>query len=224
MKITGKVKIKENVSDYTIGRVVDTAVGFMFEKTSDDEIRYTPYLMNMGLRAGIILYLIDGIEVEEDEWPEDIYEKDEVIKSLVDDYIVDGNDINYIRANVYDVLEFKKNITIHLSEDIRTALTKSLEKEQKLTDAMTKFVEQQNKILEHNAKNAELSDEITSKMTADEIVELNRKIISGDFVNIIDSVADAYTKKLTSEDKTANDDKVADDDKIVSINKKDSDA
>ena len=64
MKITGKVKLKDNITSVDISNVIDTIVQFVFYMDDNGNAVYTPYFMNDGLKVGILLSLVEGLEFD----------------------------------------------------------------------------------------------------------------------------------------------------------------
>lgn len=199
MQITGKVQIKEDITQYDIGNIVDDAVEFIIHKDENDNIQYRPYYLDEGLRFGIIVYLLEGIKLDENETALDVYENDPEIAKIVDSYLNDGAEIFDIKDYIYDIVEFRKSEYVHTSSELKAELKKVFAKEQALNDILVDLATKQNKLLNQQIEENERNEEIMSKLTSDELAELNKKIASGDYD--LDKMANIVVERYLAADK-----------------------
>lgn len=189
MKITGEVKIKDNITIYDLEKVIDTIVPFVIRK--ENEIEYTPHYKDIGFKVGVIKHLVNGVEFEEDDNILDYITTKELVEILT---LFDENyesEKSYILTNAEDIIEYKKQVYLQPDySDIKDRLLKSIEQEQTLNELSIKYAENQNKLLLQQIKANEYNERVISNMTAEEVAELNKKLASGEFdVNKVAEIA-----------------------------------
>ena len=223
MNIIGEVKIKENITIYDLANVIETVVSFIIRK-ENGEIKYRPYYKELALNIAIIQYLIDGIEIEKDDDTDSILsginEHYEILEAL--NYFVQSSDhYIFIMDNVKDIVEQKKQeYSAPDFSDIKERLLKSIEQEQMLNNLNIKLAKKQNTILSQQTKANEYQMQVMESMTPEEVAELNKKLVSGEFN--VDKVAEKTVQKyLDSEIHKKNEKEVIDAQaqKITELNK-----
>ena len=196
MNIIGEVKIKENITIYDLANVIETVVSFIIRK-ENGEIKYRPYYKELALNIAIIQYLIDGIEIEKDDDTDSILsginEHYQILEAL--NYFVQSSDhYNFIMDNVKDIVEQKKQeYSAPDFSDIKERLLKSIEQEQMLNNLNIKLAKKQNTILSQQTKANEYQMKVMESMTPEEVAELNKKLVSGEFN--VDKVAEMTVQK-----------------------------
>lgn len=200
MKVTGTVKIKENISTIDLGDVVELVVQYMIRKDNSGNIRYTPYFKDAGMTVGIARYLIDGIEFDENDNVLEIVESDEELNMIVETFKYTKEHSHYkrymsfIHKNVTDIVEFEKQRMIHDYSDIKAKLIKTLNQEQELNKLSIKLAKNQNKLIQQQIKQNEYNEKVMEHTTPEEAAELNRMLLDGkfDINNIMEMAMDKY--------------------------------
>ena len=196
MNSIGEVKIKENITIYDLANVIETVVSFIIRK-ENGEIKYRPYYKELALNIAIIQYLIDGIEIEKDDDTDSILsginEHYQILEAL--NYFVQSSDhYNFIMDNVKDIVEQKKQeYSAPDFSDIKERLLKSIEQEQMLNNLNIKLAKKQNTVLSQQSKANEYQMKVMESMTPEEVAELNKKLVSGEFN--VDKVAEMTVQK-----------------------------
>lgn len=114
MKITGTLKIKENITTVDLGDVIELVVAYMIRKNDNGGIRYTPYFKDAGMTVGIARYLLDGIEFEKNDNVLDVVEKNTEISALIENFkhtkenVEHKRCMSFIHKHVADIVEFEK--------------------------------------------------------------------------------------------------------------------
>ena len=194
MKITGKVKLKDNITSVDISNVIDTIVQFVFYMDDNGNAVYTPYFMNDGLKVGILLSLVEGLEFDGTENVSEIIQNDKIISKIVEDYINEGTEIPFIMDNSYDIIDFRKNEYLHKDDDLKKALQTALAKETLLNEALLQVAQKQGNVLDQQIKANAKQEEIISQLSDDELVSLQKKIANGDFEmkDVAGAIVDRY--------------------------------
>ena len=194
MKIEKSVRIKKDITIYDLANVIETIVPFIIRK-DEDGITYTPYYKELGMNVGIAKYLIEGIEFEEDDDILDEISNNKKLSELIAQFsTINPKDYSFIMNNVTDIVEQKKQeYSAPDFSDIKERLLKSIEQEQMLNNLNIKLAKKQNTILSQQAKVNEYQMKVMESMTPEEVAELNKKLVSGEFN--VDKVAEMTVQK-----------------------------
>ena len=194
MKIEKNVRIKKDITIYDLANVIETIVPFIIRR-DEDGITYTPYYEELGTHVGIAKYLIEGIEFEEDDDILDEISNNKKISELIAQFsTINPKDYSFIMNNVTDIVEQKKQeYSTPDFSDIKERLLKSIEQEQMLNNLNIKLAKKQNTILSQQAKANEYQMKVMESMTPEEVAELNKKLVSGEFN--VDKVAEMTVQK-----------------------------
>ena len=194
MKIEKNVRIKKDITIYDLANVIETIVPFIIRR-DEDGITYTPYYEELGTHVGIAKYLIEGIEFEEDDDILDEISNNKKLSELIAQFsTINPKDYSFIMNNVTDIVEQKKQeYSTPDFSDIKERLLKSIEQEQILNNLNIKLAKKQNTILSQQAKANEYQMKVMESMTPEEVAELNKKLVSGEFN--VDKVAEMTIQK-----------------------------
>ena len=194
MKIEKNVRIKKDITIYDLANVIETIVPFIIRR-DEDGITYTPYYEELGTHVGIAKYLIEGIEFEEDDDILDEISNNKKLSELIAQFsTINPKDYSFIMNNVTDIVEQKKQeYSTPDFSDIKERLLKSIEQEQMLNNLNIKLAKKQNTILSQQAKANEYQMKVMESMTPEEVAELNKKLVSGEFN--VDKVAEMTVQK-----------------------------
>ena len=194
MKIEKNVRIKKDITIYDLANVIETIVPFIIRR-DEDGITYTPYYEELGMSVGIVKYLIEGIEFEKDDDILDEISNNKKLSELIAQFsTINPKDYSFIMNNVTDIVEQKKQeYSAPDFSDIKERLLKSIEQEQMLNNLNIKLAKKQNTILSHQEKANEYQMKVMESMTPEEVAELNKKLVSGEFN--VDKVAEMTVQK-----------------------------
>ena len=194
MKIEKNVRIKKDITIYDLANVIETIVPFIIRK-DEDGITYTPYYEELGMNVGIAKYLIEGIEFEEDDDILDEISNNKKLSELIAQFsTINPKDYSFIMNNVADIVDQKKQeYSAPDFSDIKERLLKSIEQEQMLNNLNIKLAKKQNTVLSQQAKANEYQMKVMESMTPEEVAELNKKLVSGEFN--VDKVAEMTVQK-----------------------------
>ena len=194
MKIEKNVRIKKDISIYDLANVIETIIPFIIRK-DEDGITYTPYYRELGMNIGIAQYLIEGIEFESDDDILDEISNNKKLSELIAQFsTINPKDYSFIMNNVADIVEQKKQeYSAPDFSDIKERLLKAIEQEQMLNNLNIKLAKKQNTILSQQAKANEYQMKVMESMTPEEVAELNKKLVSGEFN--VDKVAEMTVQK-----------------------------
>lgn len=203
MNIIGEVKIKDSITNFDLANVVETAVSFIIRKDENGEVKYTPYYREYGLIVGIVKYLVEGIESEDDDDLLDVYKDNPVIHLTVNDFVNNNEHMVFIAENVADIVEFEKQKYLNDFADIKERLLKSIAQEQALNDLNIKLAKKQNTLLSQQLKANEFNAKVMEQMKPEEIAEMNKKFASGeyDMNKIAEVVTDKYINTALHKEK-----------------------
>ena len=194
MKIEKNVRIKKDITIYDLANVIETIVPFIIRK-DEDGITYTPYYEELGMNIGIAKYLIEGIEFEKgDDILDEILNNKKLSELIAQFSTINPKDYSFIMNNVADIVDQKKQeYSAPDFSDIKERLLKSIEQEQILNNLNIKLAKKQNTILSQQAKVNEYQMKVMESMTPEEVAELNKKLVSGEFN--VDKVAEMTVQK-----------------------------
>ena len=194
MKIEKNVRIKKDITIYDLANVIETIVPFIIRK-DEDGITYTPYYKELGMNVGIAKYLIEGTEFEEDDDILDEISNNKKLSELIAQFsTINPKDYSFIMNNVTDIVEQKKQeYSAPDFSDIKERLLKSIEQEQMLNNLNIKLAKKQNTVLSQQEKANEYQMKVMESMTPEEVAELNKKLVSGEFN--VDKVAEMTVQK-----------------------------
>ena len=194
MKIEKNVRIKKDITIYDLANVIETIVPFIIRR-DEDGITYTPYYEELGMHVGIAKYLIEGIEFEKGDDILDEISNNKKLSELIAQFsTINPKDYSFIMNNVADIVDQKKQeYSAPDFSDIKERLLKSIEQEQILNNLNIKLAKKQNTILSQQAKVNEYQMKVMESMTPEEVAELNKKLVSGEFN--VDKVAEMTVQK-----------------------------
>lgn len=196
MKVNENVKIKENIKRYETANAVEAAADMIINMDENGVIRYEPYYTDFAIFYSVVLYLMDGVEFEDDDNYETI-QSDEKVNAIVKKYLNSDEGVDF-RTDVDDVVRYRQRIylsdrDIHLREASQKVLSASAE----LNEALKRVTETNIKLLEKQVAEAERTEEIASNMTPEEIADLNKLILSGKFD--MNALADRMMERFTQQ-------------------------
>lgn len=203
MKVIGKVKMKDEFSLFDIGNIVDSVAELVINKNERGEIIYKPYYFDIAMKISLAFFGLEGVEFEDDDDYDDIVNKDKVIAPIIQDFIDNNPEVDDITGYVFDVIELKKQEYIHTNDELNTLMKTAVQKENLLNDMLLQLAKSQNKVLMQEAVANEKQEEVFSKMDAEELAAIQKKLASGEF-NVSDMVAavvEAYLKEDKGRDK-----------------------
>lgn len=147
--IKNNPKIKDNITIIDKINAIESIVSSYFTKDKDNGniTKYTPYYYEIAEVYAIVENFLDGIEIE-DEDTKDTFMKDEDVFNLIKKfyYNIEETDgakkeneenfeyisiMNFVKHNVEEIVEFKKQQLVHRDEELRQKLalgSESLEK------------------------------------------------------------------------------------------------
>lgn len=123
--IKENMRIKENITLMDKIDAVESIVSAHFQNGD-----YTPYYADMAEIIAVVTYFIEGITLEDDDNIYDLYEKDDELHNLVNQFILKNisvtqftpqNEImRWVRNNVHDKVVYIKENVIHSTPDLDT--------------------------------------------------------------------------------------------------------
>lgn len=201
MKVEKNVSIKENITIYDLANVIETIVPLIIRK-ENGEIKYRPYYRELAYDIAIIKYLVHGIVIEKDDDAdtiETLMATNKEVSNIVINFIQYNNDFQFIVKNVDDIVEQKKQeYSAPDFTDIKELLKKSITQEQTLNDLNIKLAKKQNTLLSQQIRANEYQEKMMEHMTPEEMTELNKKFLSGEFD--YEKIADIAVKHYLDSD------------------------
>lgn len=123
--IKENMRIKENITLMDKIDAVESIVSAHFQNGD-----YTPYYADMAEIIAVVTYFIEGITLEDNDNIYDLYEKDDELHNLVNQFILKNisvtqftpqNEImRWVRNNVYDKVAYIKENVIHSTPNLDT--------------------------------------------------------------------------------------------------------
>ena len=110
MKIND-LKVKENITMVDKVNAINDIVDAVFTDGN-----YTPYYQEMAEVIASVVYFIDGLEFEQDEAIYDAVMNDEEVSLFISNFC-ESELMYFVRKNVHDKVEFRKNQMIHSHAD-----------------------------------------------------------------------------------------------------------
>lgn len=193
MKITGKVKVKDNITTSDTANVVNNIVDSIIYKEGG-EIIYQPYFFDDAVNMSVFVCLVEGIELEPEDKILDIIKNEKGVKKVLDDFITDNEYMVEVMGHAYDMIDFRKDLYLSHNDELDAMIKKAVEKENALNDILIAVAKAQNKILTQQAEVNEKQEEIFSMMSSDEIASMQKRIANGDFdmKDMVDAVVQKY--------------------------------
>ena len=198
MKFSEIVSIKENINQYDIGNVVDIAAEFVINRDVDGNVYYRPYFMDEGIKYGVILYLVDGITMDPEDNLLDVYDKEEKLSKVVDEFTSGSALMDDIITYTKDVIDYRKKLYTSISDVLAEELKTLMHKEEILNETLIEAARVQRKVLEQQAQENDRNAEIMSHLTEEEILSMQKKLATGEF-NMKDLVDQVVNKYVDSE-------------------------
>ena len=179
------MRIKENITISDQINVINYIMDYYF---TDGE--YTPYYAGIGKIEAIALYLIDGVEFDDDEYVYECVENDKELRALVHKFCYDVANgsvakkhntdnrkyidvMRFVIENVNEKLEFEKQKRIHCTDEKSEFISSISNFVNDLDSAMSNF---------SNLKLSELTPDMIEK-AKNIIDQLSDKEITADVVS-----------------------------------------
>ena len=194
MKFKEIVSIKSDINQYDIGNVVDIAAEFVIGKDDTGNVYYRPYFMDEGIKYGVILYLVDGITMDPDDNLLDVYDKEEKLSKVVDEFTSESALMDDIITYIRDVVDYRKKLYTSISDVLAEELKTLMHKEEILNETLIEAAKVQRKVLEQQSQENERNAEIMSHLTEEELLSMQKKLATGEFnmKDLVDQVVDKY--------------------------------
>lgn len=197
MKITGKVRIKEEITTNDIANVVNNIVESIIYKDGG-EIVYQPYFFEDAVKMSVFVCLLEGVELESGDKILEILKDDKIIRKTIDDYITDNDEMTEIMSHAYDMIDFRKQLYLNQNDELDDVIKKAIAKENALNDMLLELAQTQNKALLQQAEINAKQEEIYSQLSEDELVSIQKKIANGEF-NMEDMVSAVVSKYMEND-------------------------
>ena len=211
MKVSDDVKIKENLKRYETSNAVETAVDMVLSIDVNGNINYNPAFIDFAKFYAVVMYLVDGVEFEDDDTYETIQSNEKlnaIVNSFIGEFDIYGDDENeatkfwelgcHFVKDVEDLLRFRKQLYLdNRNEVLREEAKKAFTSATTMNQLLTKLAEENIKLIKKQLDIAEKNDAIAASMTPEEIAEMNRMLLSGKLN--LDDLAENTARRFVQE-------------------------
>ena len=201
MKVTGEIKIKDDLKRYDYANAIDMAVDIVIHETADGDISYNPSYTDFGMLCGIAFYLVDGIEFEDSDNYSTI-ESNEELKRVIEMFLLDEY---RFKDDFYELLDFRIDYLMdNRNKTLREAAKKAFESAISANTMLEKVAEMNLKLTKKQLEIAEKNEEVAEQMTPEEIAEMNRMLINGklNLDDVAESIIGTFTRTSLSDART----------------------
>ena len=201
MKVTGKIKIKDDLKRYDYANAIDMAVDIVIHETADGDISYNPSYEEFAKLCGVAFYLVDGIEFEDTDDYRAVDSNQELF-DVVSAFLRGNGDfaIDFVQA-----LDFRKTYLMdNRNNTLRESAKKAFESAVSANVLLEKVAEMNLKLTKKQLEIAEKNEEIAEQMTPEEIAEMNRMLINGklNLDDVAESIIGTFTRTSLSDART----------------------
>lgn len=222
--IKNNPRIKENITIIDKIEAIESIVSSYFTKDSEDEnvTEYTPYYSEIAEVYAIVSNFLEGIEIEDND-TEDTFMKDNDVFTLIkkfyynveesDDAKKENEDnfiyisaMNFVKSNVNEIVELKKQQLIHGDDKFRHKLALGCESVEKISyffeaigDALYNFSKLDLKLL--NPENSQLIKDVLlklkdSNMTEKSITNIIKGVVGFDMDKAAQDIINDKNKQI----------------------------
>ncbi len=171
----------EKIDDITVGRIMNTALSYVFGYDENGVQEYYPYFKMRGIKNGIVRNLFLGLTFEEGDDVDKLIYEDANIDKVYSEFWNNNKEYVLGLMDTYEeCIEYEKskaNSNSLLSEK----LAEILEIQKQLEQLKLEIAINENRMLTQQIKANEYNEQVMQSMSPEDAAKLNKMILDGGF-------------------------------------------
>lgn len=184
----------EKIDDIMIGRIMNTALSYVFDYGENGVQEYYPYFKMRGIKNGIVRNLFLGLTFEDGDDVDALIYEDKNINKVYDEFCESNKEYVLCLMDIYEeCIEYEKS-KANSNSKLSEKLLEILEVQKQLEDLKLEIAIAENRILQQQIKSNEYNERVMESMSPEDAAKLNKMIIDGrfDMEKISDMVIQKY--------------------------------
>lgn len=171
----------EKIDDIMIGRVINTALSYVFGYDENGVQEYYPYFKMRGIKNGIVRNLFLGLTFEDgDDVDKLIYEDKNINKTYDEFWEANKKYVLGLMDTYEECIEYEKS-KANSNNKLSEKLLEILETQKQLEDLKLEIAIAENRALNQQIKANEYNERIMEFMLPEDAAKLNKMILDGGF-------------------------------------------
>lgn len=184
----------EKIDDVMVGRVINTALSYVFDYGENGVQEYYPYFKMRGIKNGIVRNLFLGLTFEDgDDIDALIYEDKNINKVYTEFWESNKEYVLGLMDTYEECIEYEKT-KVNSNSKLSEKLMEILEIQKQLEDLKLEIAITENRALQQQIKANEYNERVMESMSPEDAAKLNQMILDGgfDMEKIRDMVVQKY--------------------------------
>ena len=183
----------EKIDDIMVGRVINTALSYVFGYGENGVQEYYPYFKMRGIKNGIVRNLFLGLKFEDGDDVDILIYEDKNIDKVYSEFWESNKEYVLVLMDIYEeCIEYEKS-KVNSNSKLSEKLLEILEVQKQLEDLKLEIAIAENKALQQQIKANEYNERIMESMSPEEAAKLNQMILDGGFD--MDKMSDMILQK-----------------------------
>ena len=184
----------EKIDDIMVGRVINTALSYVFGYDENGVQEYYPYFKMRGIKNGIVRNLFLGLTFEDGDDVDGLIYEDKNINKVYSEFWESNKEYVLGLMDTYEeCIEYEKT-KVNSNSKLSEKLLEILEVQKQLEDLKLEIAIAENRALHQQIKANEYNERIMESMSPEDAAKLNKMILDGgfDMEKISDMVMQKY--------------------------------
>lgn len=171
----------EKIDDIMVGRVINTAISYVFGYDESGIQEYYPYFKMRGIKNGIVRNLFLGLTFEDGDDVDALIYEDKNIAKVYEDFWQTNKEYVLGLMNTYEeCIEYEKS-KVNSNSKLSEKLLEILEVQKQLEDLKLEIAIAEKRALNQQIKANEYNERIMESMSPEDAAKLNKMILDGGF-------------------------------------------
>ena len=184
----------EKINDVMVGRVINTALSYVFDYGENGVQEYYPYFKMRGIKNGIVRNLFLGLTFEDGDDVDALIYEDKNINKVYTEFWESNKEYVVELMDTYEeCIEYEKS-KANSNSKLSEKLLEILEVQKQLEDLKLEIAIAENRALQQQIKANEYNERVMESLSPEDAAKLNKMIIDGrfDMEKISDMVIQKY--------------------------------
>lgn len=185
----------EKIDDVMVGRIINTALSYIFDYDENGVQEYYPYFKMRGIKNGIVRNLFLGLTFEDGDDVDKLIYEDKNIDKVYSEFWNNNKEYVLGLMDVYEeCIKYEKS-KANSNSKLSEKLLEILEIQKQLEALKLEIAIAENRALQQQIKANEYNERVMESMSPEDAAKLNKMILDGgfDMEKISDMVIQKYT-------------------------------
>lgn len=184
----------EKIDDVMVGRVINTALSYVFDYGENGVQEYYPYFKMRGIKNGIVRNLFLGLTFEDGDDIDKLVYENKYIDEVYQEFTENNKEYLAGLMDTYEeCIEYEKS-KVNSNSKLSEKLLEILEIQKQLEQLKLEIGINENHALQQQIKANEYNERVMELMTPEEVKALNQKLLESGLTaeNLSDAVMQKY--------------------------------